>query len=159
MGLTAWDVVSAIDDSADGGLPARTPEFWEWVMRVLQEDRFPDAPQMPDDLPAWRYVPPASAYAPPAWQLAIKEFNSSTKTDEPALKDRWHHYLMYERSVFGCTYDEMLIRNLRQGRFVSGFVVKGVEFTDEFLDWAMWTLNGLMQEGKFDRGSSRTFIH
>ncbi|MCJ1377124.1 hypothetical protein MMC17_000216 [Xylographa soralifera] len=154
VGSTTWDVVSAIDGSDNGGLPSRTPEFWEWVMRVLHEDGFPGAPEMQEDLPVWRYVP-ESKYVRPAWKT-VKGYKGTKGVEGRLLKDRWHSYLMYERCVYGCTYDEMLVRNFREDRSVSDFSAEGVELTNEFLDWAMWELRNWLQEGRFGRGIPST---
>ena len=135
-GFTTWDVVSAIDASANGGLPARTPAFWEWVLRVLQEEMFPSAPNIPDDLRAWRYAPTASKYFAPAWK-AVTTYKAATGVEGEVLEDRWHDYLMHERCVYGTTYDEILVRHFGEHRSNTGFAAEGVELTDEFLDWAM----------------------
>ncbi|MCJ1438462.1 hypothetical protein MMC27_007852 [Xylographa pallens] len=151
VGSTAWDVVAAIDASEDGGLPPRTPEFWEWVMRVLQIDDFPDAPAIQNDLPVWRYVVPASDYVSPVWK-PVKHYEPPKGTDERALKDRWHSYMMYVRFVYGRTYDEILARYFRGDRSIGGFAAEGVELTDEFLDWAMWELRNKLQDADLERG-------
>ncbi|MCJ1396893.1 hypothetical protein MMC11_000083 [Xylographa trunciseda] len=147
-GATAWDVVTAIDVSDDGGLPSRSPVFWEWTMKILREDGFLDAPQMQDEVPAWRYVAPVSDYVRPQWQQ-VELCQAVTGVDERALKDRWHSYMMYVRCQEGCTYDEML-------KTVSEMRRAGDMLTDGFLDWAMWELRKWLQEGRFERGFPST---
>ena len=155
VGFTAWDVVAAIDAAENGGLHSRTPEFWEWVMRVLQEDEFPDAPAMQDDLPAWRYVVPASKYVPPAWK-PVNHDEAAKGTDGRGSKDRWRCYLMRALFVYGATYDEILVRNFPEDRSTAGFAAEGFEPTNEFLDWAMWELRNKLQEGELNRGVPST---